>query len=177
MAVVNTVRKGLTALLRFVIIVLFTAMVVVGAYQIITRYFFNRPSSVSEELLTYMFGWMSLLAGAYVFGKRDHMRMGFVADKLTGKPKLALELVIELMTLIFAAVVLVYGGIAIVRLTLSQVTASLGIPMGYVYLIVPIAGVTIILYNLLNMADMLHRGNADAEPTENLPLSAEKKGA
>ena len=59
-------------------------MTAVGSYQIITRYFFNRPSTVSEELLTYSFTWMSLLASAYVFGKRDHMRMGFMADKLTG---------------------------------------------------------------------------------------------
>ena len=34
---------------------LFAAMVVVGTYQIVTRYFFGRPSTVSEELLTYSF--------------------------------------------------------------------------------------------------------------------------
>ena len=33
---------------------------------------------------TYPLPLMSLLASAYVFGKRDHMRMGFMADKLTG---------------------------------------------------------------------------------------------
>ena len=52
-------------------------MTVIGTYQIVTRYFFNKPSTVSEELLTYSFTWMALLASAYVFGKRDHMRMGF----------------------------------------------------------------------------------------------------
>ena len=60
------------------------AMVVVGTYQISARYFFNRPSTVSEELLTYCFTWMALFASALVFGKRDHMRMGFLADKITG---------------------------------------------------------------------------------------------
>ena len=70
--------------LGYLIIFLFMMMTAVGSYQIITRYFFNRPSTVSEELLTYSFTWMSLLASAYVFGKRDHMRMGFMADKLTG---------------------------------------------------------------------------------------------
>ncbi|MEI3188069.1 MAG: TRAP transporter small permease subunit [Lachnospiraceae bacterium] len=62
-------------------------MTVIGTYQIVTRYFFNSPSTVSEELLTYTFTWMALLASAYVFGKRDHMRMGFLADKLTGEEK------------------------------------------------------------------------------------------
>lgn len=66
------------------IIALFAFMTLIGTYQIVTRYFFNRPSTVSEELLTYSFTWMSLLAAAYVFGKRDHMRMGFLADQITG---------------------------------------------------------------------------------------------
>ena len=76
------VRKTMMKVLGYLIIFLFMMMTAVGSYQIITRYFFNRPSTVSEELLTYSFTWMSLLASAYVFGKRDHMRMGFMADKL-----------------------------------------------------------------------------------------------
>lgn len=66
-------------------------MVCVGTYQIVTRYFFNSPSTVSEELLTYSFTWMALLAAAYVFGKRDHMRMGFLADKIEGTPRKVLD--------------------------------------------------------------------------------------
>lgn len=60
----------------------FAFMVIIGTYQILVRYIFNSPSTVSEELLTYSFTWMSLFAAAYVFGKREHMRMGFLADKL-----------------------------------------------------------------------------------------------
>ena len=64
------VRKTMMKVLGYLIIFLFMMMTAVGSYQIITRYFFNRPSTVSEELLTYSFTWMSLLAAAYVFGKR-----------------------------------------------------------------------------------------------------------
>lgn len=70
-------RHGLDTVLSWVCALLFAAMVVVGTYQIVTRYFFGRPSTVSEELLTYSFTWMALLSSALVFGKRDHMRMGF----------------------------------------------------------------------------------------------------
>ena len=78
------VRKAMMKVLGYLIIFLFMMGTAVGSYQIITRYFFNRPSTVSEELLTYYFTRMSILASAYVYGKRDHMRMGFMADKLTG---------------------------------------------------------------------------------------------
>ena len=67
-------RGTLDKALEAVIIFLSGLMVVVGAYQILVRYLFNKPSTVSEELLTYAFGWMSLLAAAYMFGKNGRTR-------------------------------------------------------------------------------------------------------
>ena len=122
-------RHGLDTVLSWVCALLFAAMVVVGTYQIVTRYFFGRPSTVSEELLTYSFTWMALLSSALVFGKRDHMRMSFLADKITGTPRKVLEIISECLVLLLAAVVMLYGGVSIMKLTMTQVTASLGIPM------------------------------------------------
>ena len=124
--------------------------------SIITRYFFNRPSTVSEELLTYSFTWMSLLASAYVFGKRDHMRMGFMADKLTGNFRKYLEIIIDLLSFSFAAVVMVYGGCSITKLTMIQTTASLRVPMGYIYVMVPVSGILITIFAAMNAVEMFH---------------------
>lgn len=153
----HKVRAGIMRILGIVIICLFVMMTVIGTYQIVTRYFFNRPSTVSEELLTYSFTWMALLASAYVFGKRDHMRMGFLADKITGPARKCLEIAIDLLTFAFAGVVMVYGGISITKLTMIQTTASLRVPMGYIYVIVPVTGLLIMLFSLMNAADMMHR--------------------
>lgn len=166
MQILRVIRRILDQVLVWVNIGLFGCMVVIGTYQILVRYLFNRPSTVSEELLTYAFAWMSLLAAAYVFGKRGHMRMGFLADKLTGGGRLALELVIEGLVFVFAAVVLVYGGSRITSLTMSQKTASLGIPMGTVYGIVPVCGVTVMVYSVLNMLQLWSGEKAAAEPEE-----------
>lgn len=157
----NRLRGALDSILGTVTVFLFALMTVVGTYQIMTRYFFNRPSTVSEELLTYSFTWMSLLAAAYVFGRRDHMRMSFLADKITGSKKRGLEIGIEILIFLFAGIVMLYGGISITRLTMSQITASLQIPMGYVYLVVPISGALIMIYNILNIADLLNRKEED----------------
>ena len=153
----HKVRAGIMRILGIVIICLFAMMTVIGTYQIVTRYFFNRPSTVSEELLTYSFTWMALLASAYVFGKREHMRMGFLADKITGPARKCLEIAIDLLTFAFAGVVMVYGGISITKLTMIQTTASLRVPMGYIYVIVPVTGLLIMLFSLMNAADMMHR--------------------
>ena len=153
----HKVRAAIMKMLGVVITLLFILMTLVGTYQIVTRYFFNRPSTISEELLTYSFTWMSLLAYAYVFGKRDHMRMGFMADKLTGPARRYLEVFIDALSFFFAAIVMVYGGISITRLTMIQITASLRISMGWIYIIVPIAGLLIMIFSAMNAVDMLHK--------------------
>ncbi len=143
---------------------LFAFMVVLGTYQILVRYLFNRPSTVSEELLTYSFAWLSLLAASYEFGKQGHMRMGFLADRLSPRSRWILGIGAECLTMAFTAVVMVYGGIRITMLTMTQKTASLGIPMGYVYSIVPLCGALILVYNGMNLAGELASGeNAAAQ--------------
>ena len=157
MDTMHKLRAAIMKILGVVITLLFILMTLVGTYQIVTRYFFNRPSTISEELLTYSFTWMSLLASTYVFGKRDHMRMGFMADKLTGPARRYLEVFIDALSFFFAAVVMVYGGISITKLTMIQITASLRISMGWIYIIVPIAGLLIMVFSVMNAADMLHK--------------------
>lgn len=145
------IRKILDNILESLCIGLFVLMVLVGTYQIAARYFFHRPSTVSEELLTYSFTWMALFAASYVFGKREHMRMGFLTDKLPDRLRRWVSIMTECLILLFAATVECYGGIRIVRLTMSQMTASLGIPMGLIYLAVPLSGVLTVVYALLNI--------------------------
>lgn len=154
MEVLHKIRKGIDSVLSGACIVLFAAMVIIGTYQIVTRFVFNSPSTVSEELLTYSFAWMALFSSALVFGKRDHMRMGFLADKMEGTKKKTLEVVIEVLILLFALAVMVYGGFNIMDLTMTQKTASLGIPMGVVYTVLPVSGILIVIYAVLNIVDL-----------------------
>ena len=104
--------------------------------------------------MTYSFTWMALLSTALVFGKRDHMRMGFLADKVTGQKKKVLEIAIELLIILFALVVMVYGGISIMKLTMTQITASLGVSMGLIYTIIPLSGILIVIYGIMNIIDL-----------------------
>lgn len=156
MEAMHKAKAGIMKGLGIVIIALFVFMPLIGSYQIVTRYFFNKPSTVSEELLTYSFTWMALLASAYVFGKRDHMRMGFLADQLTGAPRKYLEIGIDLLSFLLAAVVMVYGGMAITKLTMIQKTASLQVPMAYIYVIVPVTGALIMIFSIMNAIDVAH---------------------
>ena len=84
------------------------------------------------------------------------MRMGFLADKLTGIRRKVLEIVIELLIMLLAGSVMTYGGMNIMKLTMTQKTASLGIPMGVIYTVVPLAGILIVVYCVLNIIDLVN---------------------
>lgn len=86
------------------------------------------------------------------------MRMGFLADKLSEKNLTILNVVIEIITIAFALIVMVYGGISITSLSMTQKTASLGIPMGYIYIVIPITGIVIAVYGILNVTDLIRKG-------------------
>ena len=158
MEALATIRKVMNTAIKFICIALFAFMVLIGTYQILVRYIFNSPSTVSEELLTYSFTWMSLFAASYVFGKRDHMRMGFVADKLSPDKLKVLNIILEVITIAFSSIVMVYGGISITKLSMTQKTASLGIPRGYIYIVIPISGILIVIYSVLNIIDLARKG-------------------
>lgn len=171
---IKKMRNGMNVALESLQIFLFAVMVIVGTYQILVRYLFNKPSTVSEELLTYAFAWLALLAAAYMFGKRGHMRMGFLADKANGTIKSVLDIISECLIFLFAAIVMIYGGIEITSLTMAQKTASLGIPMGYVYSIVPVSGGLILIYSILNGAEMMIAKTSNSRENEAMKGEASK---
>lgn len=153
----NKLRNTLNKVIEVICITLLAFMVVLGTWQIITRYVLNNPSTVSEDLLIYSFVWMSLLGSAYVFGKKDHMTMVFFRQKLESKStkaKITLSIMTELLIMIFSALVLVFGGTQISMLAMGQVSPALGISMGYIYLALPLSGVITIIYNVLNLIDL-----------------------
>ena len=149
------IRKGLDKLILFICVVLFMLMTVVGTYQILVRYVFKSPSTISEELISYSFACMSMFAASYIFGKRDHMRMVFFIEKFTKNAQRTVAVITELVILLFALGVLVGGGSYITSLSMTQMTPALKISMGYIYLVIPVCGVMTSIYSILNIVDLM----------------------
>ena len=60
----------------------FLAMVVLTCWQVFTRYLLKNPSSWSEELVSYMFGWMAFFGASLVTGERGHMNIPLLTERL-----------------------------------------------------------------------------------------------
>ena len=62
----SQLRNLLTKLLNVLAGVSFIAMVALTCWQVFTRYILSNPSSWSEELVSYLFAWMSLFGATLV---------------------------------------------------------------------------------------------------------------
>lgn len=150
----DKIREVLDKVLGFICCILVVFMTLAATWQVISRYVLNNPSTVTEELTLISFIWMSLFAAAYVFGKMDHMKMSFVLDRFNEKNALKLKIFSEGIIMIFALFILVFGGGKMCSLSMGQASSSLQIPMGYIYLALPISGVLTAIYNVLNIHDL-----------------------
>lgn len=151
----NKIRDIFDKTIIGICVALFIFMTIVGTYQITSRYVLKDPSTVSEELISYSFAWMSMFAASYVFGKRDHMRMVFFIERYSKKIQLNVAILSELVVLLFAFGVLVCGGKTITTLTMTQMSPALRVSMGYIYSVLPTCGVIISIYSVLNIIDLL----------------------
>ena len=143
--------------LGWVLVVLMSLLVVDVLWQVFSRYVLNSPSSFTEELARFLLIWVGLLGASYAAGQRMHLAVDILPNRLEGKSRHYLGLFILACTVLFAMTVMVYGGIRLVWVTLflGQTAAALQMPLGYIYLVLPLSGLLIAFYAVLHMTDEL----------------------
>lgn len=133
----------------------FLIMVILTCWQVLTRYVLKNPSPWSEELVSYLFAWMSLLGASLVTGERGHMNIPILVEKFPPAGRKAFAVGGEVIGGLFAAVILLYGGSQITALAMGQSTSSLGVAIGVFYVVLPLSGALNVLYVILNINDIL----------------------
>jgi len=151
--------------LEWLLVTCMSLMVINVLWQVATRFVLRNPSPFTEEIARYLLVWVGILGGAYAVGKRVHLAIDLLPSKLEGRRKAILELFIEGCIFVFAALVLVVGGSGLVWLTLDlgQTSAALQIPLGVVYLVLPLSGLLMMFYSALHGAEALSRFRAPKE--------------
>ncbi len=149
-------RAILNRAILFLCSILIILLVVVVTWQVFSRYVLNDPSSFTDELSRFSMIWLGLLGTCYLFGKKGHLSITLLNDYLPPKGRKILYFVNNILILAFVFLGMFKGGITLVSRTMMQLSPALQIPMGYVYLILPISAVIIAIYLLLNMWDTAH---------------------
>ncbi|MBD3414236.1 MAG: TRAP transporter small permease subunit [Candidatus Aminicenantes bacterium] len=124
-------------------------MVLDVSWQVFTRFVLKKPSPFSEELAGFLLIWVSILGAAYAFHNKAHLGIDILTSQLQGLKRATAEAAIHLIILFFALFVMLMGGARLVMLTfrLNQVSPAMGIPMGFVYSVIPLSGILIVIYS------------------------------
>ena len=89
-----------------------------------------------------------MLGAAYAYRQGSHLGIDLLAAKLDESGKQKLHRVTHAVCLLFAACVLVVGGWSLMSMTweLQQSSAAMGLPIAFVYAVIPASGVLICLF-------------------------------
>lgn len=146
-------RAKLDLLLEWVLGTLLVLMVLNVLWQVFSRYVLNDPSTFTDELSRYLLIWVGILGSAYATGQGVHVAIDLLRTKLSPVQKHRLDILIQSLITLFAIMVLIIGGSNLVWISfeLGQLSSSLKLPLGYVYLVLPLSGLLITFYSLHNI--------------------------
>lgn len=163
----NALRHAVDRILGWTIALLTAVMVINVLWQVFTRFVLGTPSSFTEEAARYMMVWVGLLGAAYASGQKAHLSLDLITAHLQGAKKRASDLFVNSVVLLFALGAMVGGGgrLVWIQLSLGQQSAALQVKLGYVYLVVPLAGMLIAFYSVLALREAIRRPPSGA-PTE-----------
>lgn len=135
------INRCLDRIESFAMIVLMLVATCVAIIQVIARYVFNNSLYWSEETVLYTLIMMSFLTCS--MGVRYAAHICVEVLPLMAGPRLArlLRYLANTLGLVFAVVLVYYGSrLAINTLNMNQLSPAMRIPVGYVYMVIPISG-------------------------------------
>ncbi|MCD4769486.1 MAG: TRAP transporter small permease [Bacteroidales bacterium] len=146
-------RAKIDKVLEIILVIIMSVLVLDVLWQVVSRYVLSSPSSFTDELAGFLLIWVGLLGAAYVAGKNEHLAIDLMLQRSGPARKKILNMIINVSIILFSFFVFVTGGIWLVytRFALEVKSASLEIPLGYVYLILPLSGLLIVYYTIDNI--------------------------
>jgi len=168
MTLVKSIKNLLDRLLEGLVMIVVAVLVVDVLWQVFTRFVIKKPSTWTEELAIFMLIWVSLLGSAVALGRGAHLGIDYFVGKLPERARMGTEVFVFLCVSLFSLLVMLIGGIDLVRSTLEmgQESSALRVKVGYVYLAIPISGFFLTLYGVIGLVERLGalgRGRATPE--------------
>jgi TRAP-type C4-dicarboxylate transport system permease small subunit len=149
-------QEKLNKILEIFLVVLMSVLVVDVLWQVFSRYLLSSPSSFTDELAGFLLIWVGVLGAAYVAGRKEHLAIDLLVQRSSPARRKRLLLLIRGLIFIFALFVMVIGGVILMytRFVLQVKSAALQLPLGYVYVILPISGLIIMFYEVIHIIEI-----------------------
>lgn len=148
--------RRLTWALERLLILLSILISIVVFLQVLFRYVLSQPLFWSEELPRYLLIWTTFLAAALAQKHLAHINITLVVSLLPTRVQRWLRIATNTIILAFLGI-LVYSGSLVSKITVQHRSTALQIPMAAVYLALPVGGVLMMLYLLIQIVEDVKR--------------------
>lgn len=122
-------------------------------WGVFTRYALGNQASWSEELARFLLIWIGLLGAAYASSRKMHLAIDLLQPKLDKENQRRTAILVNILIILFALTVMVIGGLRLIYITniLGQTSPALQVPMYIVYTVLPLSGLLIMYFKLLEI--------------------------
>jgi TRAP-type mannitol/chloroaromatic compound transport system permease small subunit len=161
----NTIRvcirfvDRLSTFLGLAVSVLCPAMVAVLAFEVFARYIFGAPTIWAYDTAIFMFGYIGLLAGAFVQKEKAHINVDLIYNQFGPRGKAVLDMIAGLLIFFFLVLIIVYTWEPMMSAFKHHETTSSewAAPTGHHWLMIPVGAALLILQELANWIRNLYR--------------------
>ncbi|MDX9827804.1 MAG: TRAP transporter small permease [Spirochaetia bacterium] len=146
----KTLWKIFDATLNWILAICVLAITLICLAQIFARFIVNSSLPWSDEACRYLFVITVSLGAGVCVRDRNLIAVDLIPQKLKGKIRFYYVLVLNILVMCMAYVLLVYG-YRFAQMNMKQLSSSMQIPMGIVYLVLSLSGLLIIISTLRNI--------------------------
>ncbi len=171
MRYVEGFKHGLDVTLRWFCIILFAVLVLLVSWQVFVRQVLHSGDAWTEVAARVVFIWQGLIGAAYVIGEKDDVAIDFLVRKLPEAAVKAVEVLAHAIVGFFAAWVMVWGGMMLVRDTWDDVVQLLPVTQGQLYLAIVVSGAIIVLYSIIHIIQTIVKPVAQPVDPDEIDIS------
>jgi len=154
--------EKLMQLLTWTVTGLMAMMAVILIANVLCRYAFGFSLTWSAEAARYCMVWIAFLGIAVLAHQREHLSVKLIEPRLAPHRQKVLRGGILCGSVIFFAILAVFGGILVLR-TSGQTAASISwLPMNLVYAVIPLSGIIMTLSAVDEMVGLIRNDGNDA---------------
>lgn len=132
--------------------------------EVVSRNIIHIPTTWAEESSRLLCVWSVFLGSASAWYRGSHILINVLLYRLKGTPKATLELVVNLITLVFLALVW-YGTLSLMKISYPTKTTSLEISISYFYLGLFLGLTGMFIFQVHNIAMIVKRFQQPAQMT------------
>lgn len=140
--------RAIDTVFEILCILCLVATLLIVLWQVFSREVLSNSPSWSEETARILLVWIGFLGAAIGFREGAHIAVTFLVDRFPATLQSVIDRVVQVLLLAFGLFLVVQGTQFVIDAQAATL-AGTGLPRSVLYLMMPVAGVMVILYTVL----------------------------